>query len=74
MPTQLPQLDSLNFNSDSAKVALTNIAQEIATDPNKFIQDLIHDAISFGLKVLTGQLSAVAQRLTSLQESAAMRW
>lgn len=52
MPTQLPQLDSLNFNSDSAKVALTNIAQEIATDPNKFIQDLIHDAISFGLKVL----------------------
>ena len=52
MPTQLPQLDSLNFNSDSAKVALTNIAQEIASDPNKFIQDLIHDAISFGLKVL----------------------
>ena len=52
MPTQLPQLDSLNFNPDSAKVALTNIAQEIASDPNKFIQDLIHDAISFGLKVL----------------------
>lgn len=52
MPTQLPQLDSLNFNPDSAKVALTNIAQEIVSDPNKFIQDLIHDAISFGLKVL----------------------
>ena len=52
MPSQLPQLDSLTFNSDSAKVALTNIAQEIASDPNKFLQDLIHDAIGFGLKVL----------------------
>ena len=55
MPTQLPQLDSLNFNSDSAKVALTNIAQEIATDPNKFIQDLIRDAIRLQLSYMLSE-------------------
>lgn len=48
----LHQIDSVAFHPDSAKVALTNIAQEIATNPNQFLQDLIHDAIAFGIKVL----------------------
>ena len=48
----LHPIDSVAFHPDSAKVALTNIAQEIATNPNQFLQDLIHDAIAFGIKVL----------------------
>ena len=52
MPSQIPPIDSVSFNPDSAKVALANIAQEIATDPDKFFQDVIRDLISFGFKVL----------------------
>ena len=48
----LHPIDSVGFHPDSAKVALSNIAQEIATNPNQFFEDLIHHAISFGLKVL----------------------
>ena len=48
----LHPIDSVAFHPDSAKVALNNIAQEIATNPNQFLQDLIHDAIAFGIKVL----------------------
>lgn len=48
----LHPIDSVAFHPDSAKVALSNIAQEIATNPNQFLQDLIHDAIAFGIKVL----------------------
>ncbi len=51
--TKLPPInDTTGFNPDSAKVALNNIAQEIASDPNQFLQDLLKEAISFGLKVL----------------------
>lgn len=49
-------IDSVGFHPDSAKVALSNIAQEIATNPNQFFEDLIHHAISFGLKVLAAIL------------------
>ncbi|MGM9742312.1 MAG: mechanosensitive ion channel family protein [Candidatus Cryptobacteroides sp.] len=35
---------------------LHNIAQTIATDPDKFLQDLLRDAISFGLKVVAAFL------------------
>lgn len=52
MPSQIPPIDSVSFNPDSAKVALANIAQEIATDPDKFFQNVISDLISFGFKVL----------------------
>lgn len=45
-------IDSSGFNADTARVAIENIAKEIASDPNQFIQDLLHDAIAFGLKVL----------------------
>ncbi len=51
--SKLPPInDTTGFNPDSAKVALNNIAQEIASDPNQFLQDLTKEAISFGLKVL----------------------
>ncbi len=53
----LHPIDSVGFHPDSAKVALSNIAQEIATNPNQFFEDLIHHAISFGLKVLAAILS-----------------
>lgn len=52
----LHPIDSVGFHPDSAKVALSNIAQEIATNPNQFFEDLIHHAISFGLKVLAAIL------------------
>ena len=52
MPSQIPPIDSVSFDPDSAKVALTNLAQEIATNPNQFIEDVIRDLIGFGLKVL----------------------
>lgn len=52
----LHRIDSVGFHPDSAKVALSNIAQEIATNPNQFFEDLIHHAISFGLKVLAAIL------------------
>ena len=42
--------------ADSAKVAITGIAYEMINDPSKFLQDLLHDAISFGLKVLAALL------------------
>ena len=41
---------------ESAKVMLQNIAQTIASDPDKFLQDLLRDAISFGLKVVAAFL------------------
>lgn len=50
--TITPPIDSTGFNPDSAKVALANIAQEIANNPNQFLQDLTKDAINFGIKVL----------------------
>lgn len=52
----LHPIDSVGFHPDSAKVAISNIAQEIATNPNQFFEDLIHHAISFGLKVLAAIL------------------
>ena len=52
MPVPNIPIDSTGFNPDTAKVAIANIAKEIATDPDKFIQDLLKDAIDFGLKVL----------------------
>ncbi|MGM9738498.1 MAG: mechanosensitive ion channel family protein [Candidatus Cryptobacteroides sp.] len=52
MPLEFPPVDSLPNVPDSAKVILHNIAQTIATDPDKFIQDLLRDTISFALKVL----------------------
>lgn len=52
MPVPNIPIDSTGFNPDTAKVAIANIAKEIATDPDKFVQDLLKDAIGFGLKVL----------------------
>lgn len=56
MPLEFPPVDSLPNVPDSAKVILHNIAQTIATDPDKFLQDLLRDAISFALKVLAAFL------------------
>ena len=56
MPINIPPVDSLPNVPDSAKVMLQNIAQTIATDPDKFLQDLLRDAISFGLKVVAAFL------------------
>lgn len=56
MPAHLPSLDSASFNPDSARVALSNIAHEIAANPDQFVQDLLHDAVNFGLKVLAAIL------------------
>lgn len=56
MILQIPQitspLDTAKFNPDSAKVALSNMAKELTTNPDQFFQSLIHDAITFGFKVL----------------------
>lgn len=57
---QLPPVDSAAFNPDSAKVAITNLAQKIAEDPNTFVQQLVQDSISFGLKVLAAILIYIA--------------
>lgn len=51
MSLQLTPVDTVNV-ADSARVALSNLAQEIASDPNKFVQNLIEEGINFGLKVL----------------------
>ena len=56
MPLEFPPVDSLPNVPDSAKVILHNIAQTIATDPDKFLQDLLRDAISFALKVVAAFL------------------
>lgn len=45
-------IDSTGFNPDSAKVAISNLAEEIATHPDEFFQELLKEAIDFGLKVL----------------------
>lgn len=60
MPLEFPPVDSLPNVPDSAKVILHNIAQTIATDPDKFLQDLLRDAISFALKVLAAFLVYIA--------------
>ena len=52
MLATIPPLDSVAFNADSAKVALSNLAEEITQNPDQFIQNLLHDAISFGLKII----------------------
>lgn len=51
MPTFIPPTDTLHI-ADSAKVVLSNIAQEIVNHPEQFIQDLVRDAIAFALKVV----------------------
>ena len=56
MPINISPVDSLPNVPDSAKVMLQNIAQTIASDPDKFLQDLLRDAISFGLKVVAAFL------------------
>ncbi len=45
-------IDSSGFNADTARVAIENIAKEIVTNPDQFLQDLLRDAIGFGIKVL----------------------
>ncbi len=52
IPQIASQLDTAKFNPDSAKVALSNMAKELTTNPDQFFQSLIHDAITFGFKVL----------------------
>ncbi len=52
MPVPNIPIDSAGFNPDTARVAIANIAKEIATDPNQFVHDLLKDAIGFGIKVL----------------------
>lgn len=52
MPVPNIPIDSTGFNPDTARVAIANIAKEIATDPNQFVHDLLKDAIGFGIKVL----------------------
>ena len=49
IPQITSQLDTAKFNPDSAKVALSNMAKELTTNPDQFFQSLIHDAITFGL-------------------------
>lgn len=52
MPVPKMPIDSSGFNADTARVAIENIAKEIATNPNQFLQDFLRDAIGFGIKVL----------------------
>ena len=52
MPAPKIPIDTTGFNADTARVAIENIAKEIVTNPDQFIQDLLKDAIGFGLKVL----------------------
>lgn len=51
MSLQLTPVDTVNV-VDSARVALSSLAQEIASDPDKFVHNLIEEGINFGLKVL----------------------
>lgn len=52
MPVPKMPIDSSGFNADTARVAIENIAKEIVTNPDQFLQDLLRDAIGFGIKVL----------------------
>lgn len=50
--SQLPSpTDTINI-ADSAKVHLANVSQALLNDPNGFIENLLQNAINFGLKVL----------------------
>lgn len=44
--------DTLVSPADSAKVFIKDMAEEIAKDPNKFVTDIIEQAIHFGLKLI----------------------
>lgn len=51
MPLNITPSDTLNV-ADSARVAIANMTNELFTNPDQFFQDLVHDAISFALKVV----------------------
>ena len=51
LPIQVIQKDTVNV-ADSAKVALENIAGEIARDPHAFMANFGQQALQFGLKVV----------------------
>lgn len=44
--------DSAAMPADSVKVMIKGVAEEIAKDPNKFLTQLLQQAIDFGLKLL----------------------
>lgn len=44
--------DSLSTPADSAKVMIMNMAEEIAKDPNQFLNNLLDQSLHFGLKIV----------------------
>lgn len=55
MPLNITPADTLNL-ADSTRVAIANIANELISNPDQFFQDLVHDAITFALKVVAAIL------------------
>ncbi len=73
IPQITSQLDSAKFNPDSAKVALSNMAKELTTNPDQFFQSLIHDAITFGF-MIQRPIAYIAMAASTLKPNVMASW